>query len=72
MKDVNKMKRYGNEKTNLVLSPIAEKEYSGSDYTIYENGIIYEVWLDNHAILKNLTADEVNEFFESFEEGMED
>lgn len=66
------MKRYGNEKTNLALSPIAEREYSGSDYTIYENGTVYEVWLDSHAILKNLTADEVNEFFESFEEGMED
>ena len=66
------MKKYGSEKTNLALSPIAEKEYSGSDYTVFENGDAYEVWLDSHAVLKNLAADEVNEFFESFEEEMED
>lgn len=66
------MKKYGSEKTSLVLSPIAEKEYSGSDYAVYENGSGYEVWLDSHAVLQNLTADEVNEFFESFEMEMED
>ena len=62
-----KMKKYGSEKTNLVLSPIAEKVYSGSDYTIYQNGEHYEIWLDSHAELKNLVSDEVSEFFESFE-----
>ena len=58
--------KYGNECTHLTLTAKAAKEYSGCDYKIreYSDGS-YEIWLDNHAEVTGMTAEEVNEFFEA-------
>lgn len=59
-------KEYGNENTDLTLTPKASEAYSGCDYTIreYSDGT-YQVWLDNHAEVTGLTADDLIDYFES-------
>lgn len=59
-------KEYGNDKTDLTLTPKAAEFYSGCDDTIreYSDGT-YEIWLYNHAEVTGLTADDLIDYYES-------
>lgn len=59
-------KVYGNENTNLTLTEKAAEAYNGCDYAIreYSDGA-YEIWHDNHAVRTGMTAEDINEYFES-------
>lgn len=64
------MKTYGNERTHLNLSATAFKNYSDSDFTIYEEETDgeYTYTIDGGIYTDNLTEKDVNEFFEQLEE----
>lgn len=64
------MKTYGNERTHLNLSATAFKNYSHSDFTIYEEETDgeYTYTIDGGIYTDNLTEKDVNEFFEQLEE----
>lgn len=68
-----KAKKYGNERTNLVLSELAQKVYNESDpFEILEHKTedgeyFYEIKVDmTDGFTCHYTADEVNEYLESF------
>lgn len=67
---MTKQKQYGNEKTSLTLTNKAFKNYSNSDFTIYEeesdNEYTYKI--DGGIYIDDLTEKDVNEFFEQLEE----
>ena len=64
------MKTYGKERTHLSLSATAFKNYSNSDFTIYEeeteNGYTYTI--DGGIYSDDLSEKDVNNFFEELEE----
>lgn len=64
------MKTYGKEITALTLTDKAFKNYSNSDFTIYEeeNDGVYTYTIDGGIYTDNLTEKDVNEFFEQLEE----
>lgn len=64
------MKTYGNERTHLNLSATAFKNYSNSDFTIYEeeNDGVYTYTIDGGIYTDDLTEADVNDFFEQLEE----
>lgn len=64
------MKTYGNERTSLKLTDKAFKNYSNSDFTIYEeeNDGVYTYTIDGGIYSDDLTEKDVNEFFEQLEE----
>lgn len=63
-------KQYGKERTSLKLTDKAFKNYSNSDFTIYEeeteNGYTYTI--DGGIYTDDLTEEDVNKFFEELEE----
>lgn len=63
-------KQYGKERTSLKLTDKAFKNYSNSDFTIYEeeteSGYTYTI--DGGIYTDDLTEKDVNEFFEQLEE----
>lgn len=63
-------KQYGKERTHLNLSATAFKNYSNSDYTIYEEETDgeYTYTIDGGIYTDDLTEKDVNEFFEWLEE----
>lgn len=64
------MKTYGKERTHLSLSATAFKNYSNSDFIIYEeeNDGVYTYTIDGGIYSDDLTEKDVNEFFEQLEE----
>ena len=64
------MKTYGKERTSLKLTDKAFKNYSNSDFTIYEeeNDGVYTYTVDGGIYSDDLTEKDVNEFFEQLEE----
>lgn len=64
------MKTYGKERTALKLTDKAFKNYSNSDFTIYEeeNDGVYTYTIDGGIHSDDLTEKDVNEFFEQLEE----
>lgn len=64
------MKTYGKERTSLKLTDKAFKNYSNSDFTIYEeeNDGVYTYTIDGGIYSDDLTEKDVNEFFEQLEE----
>ena len=63
-------KQYGKERTSLKLTDKAFKNYSNSDFTIYEeeNDGVYTYTIDGGIYSDDLTEKDVNEFFEQLEE----
>lgn len=63
-------KQYGKERTSLKLTDKAFKNYSNSDFTIYEeeNDGVYTYTIDGGIYTDDLTEKGVNEFFEQLEE----
>ena len=63
-------KQYGKERTALKLTDVAFKNYSNSDYTIYEEETDneYTYTIDGGIYTDDLTEKDVNEFFEQLEE----
>lgn len=63
-------KQYGKERTALKLTDAAFKNYSNSDYTIYEEETDgeYTYTIDGGIYTDDLTEKDVNEFFEQLEE----
>lgn len=63
-------KQYGKERTALKLTDAAFKNYSNSDYTIYEEETDgeYTYTIDGGIYIDDLTEKDVNEFFEQLEE----
>lgn len=63
------MKTYGKERTSLKLTDKAFKNYSNSDFTIYEeeNDGVYTYTIDGGIYSDDLTEKDVNEFFEQLE-----
>lgn len=63
-------KQYGKERTALVLTDKAFKNYSNSDYTIYEeeNDGEYTYTIDGGIYSDDLSEKDVNNFFEELEE----
>lgn len=63
-------KQYGKERTALVLTDKAFKNYSNSDFTIYEeeNDGVYTYTIDGGIYTDDLTEADVNNFFEELEE----
>lgn len=63
-------KQYGKERTALKLTDTAFKNYSNSDFTIYEeeteNGYTYTI--DGGIYTDELSEKDVNDFFEQLEE----
>jgi hypothetical protein len=68
--EVKNMKTYGKERTHLSLSATAFKNYSNSDFIIYEeeNDGVYTYTIDGGIYSDDLTEKDVNEFFEQLEE----
>jgi len=68
--EVKNMKTYGNERTHLNLSAIAFKNYSNSDFTIYEEETDgeYTYTIDGGIHSDDLSEKDVNDFFEQLEE----
>ena len=64
------MKTYGKERTHLSLSATAFKNYSNSDFIIYEeeNDGVYTYTIDGGIYSDDLTEADVNNFFEELEE----
>jgi hypothetical protein len=64
------MKTYGDERTHLNLSATAFKNYSNSDFTIYEEETDgeYTYTIDGGIHSDDLSEKDVNEFFEQLEE----
>lgn len=64
------MKTYGKERTHLNLSAKAFKNYSNSDFVIYEeeNDGAYTYTIDGGIYTDDLTEEDVNKFFEELEE----
>ena len=64
------MKTYGKERTSLKLTDKAFKNYSNSDFIIYEeeNDGVYTYTIDGGIYSDDLTEKDVNEFFEQLEE----
>ena len=64
------MKTYGKERTHLSLSATAFKNYSNSDFIIYEeeNDGVYTYTIDGGIYTDDLTEADVNNFFEELEE----
>lgn len=64
------MKTYGKERTALKLTDKAFKNYSNSDFTIYEeeNDGVYTYTIDGGIYTDDLTEADVNNFFEELEE----
>ena len=64
------MKTYGKEITALTLTDKAFKNYSNSDFTIYEeeNDGVYTYTIDGGIYSDDLTEADVNNFFEELEE----
>nr|DAT65443.1 MAG TPA: hypothetical protein [Caudoviricetes sp.] len=63
-------KQYGKERTALTLTDKAFKNYSNSDFTIYEEETDneYTYTIDGGIYTDDLTEKDVNEFFEQLEE----
>lgn len=63
-------KQYGKERTALTLTDKAFKNYSNSDFTIYEeeNDGVYTYTIDGGIYSDDLTEADVNNFFEELEE----
>lgn len=63
-------KQYGKERTALKLTEKAFKNYSNSDFTIYEeeNDGVYTYTIDGGIYTDDLTEADVNNFFEELEE----
>lgn len=68
--EVKNMKTYGKERTHLSLSATAFKNYSNSDFIIYEeeNDGVYTYTIDGGIYSDDLTEADVNNFFEELEE----
>lgn len=66
----NMTKQYGKERTALTLTDKAFKNYSNSDFTIYEeeNDGVYTYTIDGGIYSDDLTEADVNNFFEELEE----
>lgn len=64
------MKTYGKERTALKLTDKAFKNYSNSDFIIYEeeNDGVYTYTIDGGIYTDDLTEADVNNFFEELEE----
>lgn len=64
------MKTYGKERTHLSLSATAFKNYSNSDFTIYEEETDneYTYTIDGGIYTDDLSEADVNNFFEELEE----
>lgn len=70
-------RKYGAENTDLTLTDKAKKAYDDNEYGIREyytyiedefsrpGDFTYEIWSWTRAVYTDMTADDVNEFFEN-------